>query len=32
LYWGTDDEGLLAELRAAGYRRPVVSARDLGRY
>ena len=32
LFWGTDDEGLLAEVRAAGYRRPVVSARDLGRY
>lgn len=32
LYWGTDDDGLLGELRRAGYTRPVVSARDLGRY
>jgi ribonuclease BN (tRNA processing enzyme) len=32
LYWGTDDAGLLGELRRAGYTRPVVSARDLGRY
>jgi len=32
LYWGTDDAGLLAEVRAAGYRRAVVAARDLGRY
>jgi ribonuclease BN (tRNA processing enzyme) len=32
LYWGTDDEGLIRELRAAGYTGNVVSARDLGRY
>jgi ribonuclease BN (tRNA processing enzyme) len=32
LYWGTDDDGLLRELRAAGYAGDVVSARDLGRY
>ena len=32
LYWGTDDDGLLRELRAAGYTGDVVSARDLGRY
>ncbi|HEX6049410.1 MAG TPA: MBL fold metallo-hydrolase [Gemmatimonadaceae bacterium] len=32
LYWGTDDDGLLREIRAAGYEGPVVSAKDLGRY
>jgi len=32
LYWGTDDEGLLAEIRAAGYLGAVVSARDLEAY
>jgi ribonuclease BN (tRNA processing enzyme) len=32
LYWGTDDAGLVAELRQAGYAGPVQSARDLGRY
>ena len=32
LYWGTDDDGLIRELRAAGYTGDVVSARDLGRY
>ena len=32
LYWGTDDEGLVRELKAAGYTGAVVSARDLGRY
>ena len=32
LYWGTDDDGLLRELRAVGYTGDVVSARDLGRY
>jgi ribonuclease BN (tRNA processing enzyme) len=32
LYWGADDAGLIAELRAAGYAGSVVSARDLGRY
>ncbi len=29
LFWGTDDAGLVAELRAAGYTGAVVSARDL---
>jgi ribonuclease BN (tRNA processing enzyme) len=32
LYWGTDDAGLLAEMRAAGYSGPLMSARDLGIY
>ena len=32
LFWGTDDDGLLREIRAAGYTGDVVSARDLGRY
>ena len=32
LYWGTDDLGLLAELRRAGYTGPSLSARDLGVY
>lgn len=32
LFWGTDDAGLLAELRRAGYTAPVLSARDLGIY
>ncbi len=32
LFWGTDDEGLLAELRAAGYRGSAHSARDLAIY
>jgi ribonuclease BN (tRNA processing enzyme) len=32
LYWGTDDAGLVREIRAAGYQGPVVSAKDLGRY
>lgn len=32
LYWGTDDAGLLAELRRAGYAGSVLSARDLGIY
>lgn len=32
LFWGTDDDGLLREIRAAGYRGRVVSAKDLGRY
>ena len=32
LYWGTDDAGLLGELRRAGYARAAVSARDLGKY
>lgn len=32
LYWGTDDDGLIAELRRAGYAGPLASARDLGIY
>jgi len=32
LLWGTDDDGLLREIRAAGYTGPVVSAKDLGVY
>lgn len=32
LFWGTDDDGLLQELRAAGYRGTVASARDLSIY
>ena len=32
LYWGADDDGLIREIRAAGYTGPVVSARDLGVY
>jgi ribonuclease BN (tRNA processing enzyme) len=32
LYWGTDDEELVAEIRAAGYAGRVVSARDLDVY
>lgn len=32
LFWGTDDAGLLAELRAAGYSGAAESARDLARY
>jgi ribonuclease BN (tRNA processing enzyme) len=32
LFWGTDDAGLLAELRRAGYTALAVSARDLGIY
>lgn len=32
LYWGTDDAGLLAELRRAGYTRPATAARDLAIY
>lgn len=32
LYWGTDDAGLLREIRAAGYTGDVVSAHDLGIY
>jgi len=29
LFWGTDDAGLLREMRAAGYRGVLVSGRDL---
>ncbi|NVJ96697.1 MAG: MBL fold metallo-hydrolase [Alphaproteobacteria bacterium] len=29
LYWGTSDEDLVKEIRAAGYDGPVVSAKDL---
>ncbi|MBX3134491.1 MAG: MBL fold metallo-hydrolase [Gemmatimonadaceae bacterium] len=32
LYWGTDDAGLVAELRSAGWRGALESARDLGVY
>lgn len=32
LFWGTDDDGLLQEIRAAGYRGIAASARDLGIY
>ena len=32
IYSGTDDAGLIAEMRAAGYTRPLQSARDLGIY
>lgn len=32
LYWGTDDAGLIQEMRSAGWNGPLVSARDLGVY
>lgn len=32
LFWGTDDEGLLREIRAAGYSGPLVSGKDLDVY
>ncbi len=32
LYWGTDDNGLVQEMRAAGYTGALVSAADLGVY
>lgn len=32
LYWGTTDEDLINEMRAAGYEGAVVSASDLGVY
>jgi len=32
LFWGTDDAGLLREIRAAGYTGAVVSAHDLAVY
>lgn len=32
LFWGTDDAGLVRELRAAGYAGPLASGRDLGVY
>jgi ribonuclease BN (tRNA processing enzyme) len=32
LYWGTDDAGLLREMRRAGYTGPLRSARDLEVY
>jgi ribonuclease BN (tRNA processing enzyme) len=32
LYWGTSDEDLIRELRAAGYDGPVVSATDLAQF
>ncbi|MFQ5536540.1 MAG: MBL fold metallo-hydrolase [Gemmatimonadota bacterium] len=32
LFWGTDDAGLVAEVRAAGYTGPLASGRDLDVY
>lgn len=32
LYWGATDDDLLREVRGAGYRGPLASARDLGVY
>jgi len=32
LFWGTTDEGLIVEIRAAGYKGPIRSAADLTRY
>jgi ribonuclease BN (tRNA processing enzyme) len=32
LFWGTDDAGLLREMRAAGYTSAIHSARDLAIY
>ncbi|MFM8302483.1 MAG: MBL fold metallo-hydrolase [Gemmatimonadota bacterium] len=32
LFWGTTDEGLIVETRAAGYKGPIRSAADLTRY
>lgn len=32
LYWGATDDDLVREVRAAGYRGPLASARDLGIY
>jgi ribonuclease BN (tRNA processing enzyme) len=32
LYWGTDDDGLVGELRRAGFVGALQSARDLGVY
>lgn len=32
LFWGTDDAGLIGEMRAAGWTGPLESARDLGVY
>lgn len=32
LYWGATDDDLVREIRAAGYRGPLASARDLGIY
>ncbi len=32
LFWGTDDAGLIREMRAAGYAGALESARDLVRY
>ena len=32
LMWGTDDEGLIREIRAAGYSGPLVSGKDLDVY
>jgi ribonuclease BN (tRNA processing enzyme) len=32
LFWGTDDAGLIEEIRAAGYDGPLASGRDLDVY
>lgn len=32
LFWGTDDNGLVAEMRRAGFAGPLQSARDLAIY
>jgi ribonuclease BN (tRNA processing enzyme) len=32
LFWGTDDDGMVAEIRAAGYAGPLASGRDLDVY
>lgn len=32
LMWGTDEEGLIREIRAAGYSGPLVSGKDLAVY
>jgi len=32
LFWGATDDGMIAEIRAAGFTGPLVSAQDLGVY
>ncbi len=32
LFWGTDDTGLVSEIRAAGYNGPLASGKDLDVY
>ena len=32
LFWGTDDIGLINEIRAAGYDGPLASGKDLDVY